>query len=129
MPRTIEQTAVREAFTVLTDELDRVQHAFQEAEVYYHHGASVDLDAHSQVGREMLTGLLQRMDALARTLRGGALGAVERVWNATDQELQALHQQQVKWTSARNREERDRIDTEREQAADASRTAELEQQR
>lgn len=129
MSRSLEQSPLGEAFASLADEVERVQSAFQEAELYYRRGAAIDLDAYPQMGLEALTGLLQRMDALARTLRGGALEAVDRVWQATQQELQTVHERQVNRTATRDRERQDHLRSADEETADTERAADEEERR
>src|SRR4030095_3260732 len=108
MPRTIQQTEIQDALVSLKVGMEGSYAAFSQFESYYRSGAAVDLDAHPQSGLEVLTGLLQRLDALARTLRQDALGSVERLWAATEAELQSVHQHQLAASPAGDPEERGR---------------------
>jgi hypothetical protein len=120
MPRTIEQTEVADAFASLRQALNAAAAAYSEAEAYYRRAAGVDLEAHPQMAAEALSGFLQRMDGLARILRSDALGAVGQVWAATGREIEVIHREGLGRSAIRDREARDRLDSERVEAVDAA---------
>ena len=129
MPRTIEQTEVADAFASLKQALNAAAAAYSEADAYYRRAAGVDLDAHPQMAAEALSGFLQRMDGLAKILRSDALGAVGQVWTATGREIEVIHRERLGRSAIRDREERDRLDSERAEADDAARAGALAEQR
>ena len=128
MSRSIEQTEIRSALTSLQAEIERVGAAVSEVEAYYLQAAKVDLDEHPQMGLEALTGFLQRMDALARTLRQDVLGSVERLWEVADGEMQTVHQRHLRLAAEADHGERERKENERLKRAEAVRAQELDEQ-
>ena len=129
MSRTIHQTEIATALASLKEGLAAANAAFSQVESYYATSAEVDLDDHRQSGLEVLSGLLERLDALARTLRQDCLPPVEQLWMATEAVRQAVHQQQANQSTRSERYEREQVRREQEDAAEEARAQELEEQR
>jgi hypothetical protein len=128
MARSIDGTEIGRAFTQLGESIAATERAFSQLEAYYRHGAAVDLDAASQMGLEVLEGLLQRVEALAKSVRQDTVLAVERLWTASAAERQALHERQRDRLASSERFERERARDERAGAAGEARSLELDQQ-
>jgi hypothetical protein len=129
MPRSIQQTGIHSALASLKQGLEGLNTAFAQLEAYYRAGAEIDLNTHPGSGVEVLNGILQRLDGVAQTLRRDSIASVERLWRATEEELQAAQRDQQNRSAAKERDGRNRRGDERAAAAAASRAQELDEQR